>query len=578
MTPDAKDSLRGGGSPRHDVAIIGGGPVGLALAIELRLAGMSVIVLERLLAIDPTIKAGSLGPLAGEALARRSLEPAMAAVEGVMLQQMQAMQAMTRASGSAGGGGGVPGPAPAAPPPATSAASAPSAPARGPAPVGWPMLRTRRGRPNGGPFAGMFLIEQEVQAEPWRRNRGVGQQALEDMLGRRAIELGAELRRGYSLVGFDQTADGVAITARGPEGDLALTAGYLVGCDGGKSLVRKLAGFEFPGTAPTITGYQALVDLADPEKLLPLGWRRTPVGMLAYGPVPGRILTVEFDGPPGDRDAPITKDELQAALRRVSGTDVTITAVRTATRWTDNARQASTYRLGRVLLAGDAAHIHSPFGGQGLNLGIGDAFNLGWKLAATIRGWAPDGLLDTYTAERHPVAARVLANTRAQVALMRPGPHVDALRDLVADLLAIDDVNRYFGSMLGGLDLRYPMPGDHPLTGRPWGDLAIVLPDGTATTTAALMHDGRALLVDLDPDPSTALAARVAGLSDRIQLVHARVEPAAGDSPLSTTAHAAPADLAAVLVRPDGFVAWAAAPGAVDLAGLDAALRTWFTR
>jgi hypothetical protein len=232
-----------------------------------------------------------------------------------------------------------------------------------------------------------------------------------------------------------------------------------------------------------------------------------------------------------------------------------------------------------VLLAGDAAHVHSPFGGQGLNLGIGDAVNLGWKLAATIRGWAPDGLLDTYTTERHPVAARVLANTRAQVALMRTGPHVDALRDLVADLLGIEDVNRYFGAMLGGLDLKYPLPGDHPLTGRPWGDLALALPDGTTTTTAALMQDGRALLLDLQA--SAALADRVAGLADRIQLVQARVDHAATGSPISTTARAAPANLAAALVRPDGFVAWAAAPGApavLDAAGLDLALRTWFTR
>jgi 2-polyprenyl-6-methoxyphenol hydroxylase-like FAD-dependent oxidoreductase len=329
MTPG--ESPRGGSSPRYDVAIIGAGPVGLALAIELRLAELSVIVLERQLAIDPTIKAGALGPLAGEALARRGLEPAMAAVEGAMQQQMQAMM---RASGGGGAGGAHTAHANAEPARAGDAAT----PTRGPG-VGWPGLRTPRGRTIGGHFAGLFLIEQEVQAEPWRRNRGVNQQALEDMLGRRATELGVELRRGHSLVGFGQTADAVALTARGPEGDLALTAGYLVGCDGGRSLVRKLAGFDFPGTEPAITGYQALVELDDPAKLLPLGWRRTPVGMLAYGPVPGRILTVEFDGPPGDRDAPITQDELQAALRRVSGTDVAITGVRTATRWTDNARR-----------------------------------------------------------------------------------------------------------------------------------------------------------------------------------------------------------------------------------------------
>ena len=167
--------------------------------------------------------------------------------------------------------------------------------------------------------------------------------------------------------------------------------------------MRKLAGFDFPGTDPEITGYNAMVSIADPEKLSP-GWNRTAKGTYVNGPVPGRILTVEFDGPPADREAPITVETLQQSLRNVSETDVTITAIHSATRWTDNARQASTYRQGRVLLAGDAAHVHSPFGGQGLNLGIGDAVNLGWKLAATIKGWAPESLLDTYTTERHPSA------------------------------------------------------------------------------------------------------------------------------------------------------------------------------
>jgi len=523
MTPHSSSAPPGAGAAQPDVVIIGAGPVGLALACELRLAGISVVVLERLLAIDPTIKAGSLGPLAGEALARRGFEPAMAAVEA---EAMQKMHAMMRSMG----------------------ATPPSGPPR-----------NAQGKVIGGHFSGLFLIDQEVQAEPWRRHRGVGQQALEDMLGRRAAELGASVQRGVTVTGFDDRGDSVAITAVGAEGEVRLTARYLVGCDGGRSFVRKHAGFAFPGTAPTITGYQALVELADPEKLLPLGWRRTPVGMLAFGPVPGRILTVEFDGTPGERDAPVTRDELQAALRRVSGSDVTITEVRSATRWTDNARQVTAFRSGRVLVAGDAAHVHSPFGGQGLNLGICDAMNLGWKLAATIRGQAPGGLLDTYTTERHPVAARVLANTRAQVALMRPGPEVDALRDLVADLLAIDDVNRYFGAMLGGLDVRYPIAGDHPMTGRPWPDLAITLADGTPTGTAAVMHDGRALLLDLGA--GDALTRRAAGLADRVQVIRAR---------------SARSDLAAVLVRPDGFVAWAAAPGTIDPTGLDLALATWF--
>jgi 2-polyprenyl-6-methoxyphenol hydroxylase-like FAD-dependent oxidoreductase len=518
MPEPARDAAR----DAYEVVIAGAGPVGLMLACELALAGVSVVVLERLTAIDPTIKAGSLGPLAGEALARRGLEPAMAKVEQQMMQQMQA--AMQAAGG----------PAPAGERPA--------------------MLLNARGKPIGGHFAGLFLIDQSVQAEPARRNRGVGQQMLEGMLEVRARELGAELRRGHRLLDFTQHAEHVAIHAAGGDAaEYTLTARYLVGCDGGRSFVRKHAGFEFPGTPPVITGYQALVELADPAALLPLGWRRTEVGMMAYGPVPGRILLVEFAGPPSERDTPVSVDELQAALRRVSGRDATITAIRTATRWTDNARQATTYRVGRVLLAGDAAHVHSPFGGQGLNLGIGDAVNLGWKLAAELRGRAPAGLLDSYTAERHPVAARVLANTRAQVALMAPGPHVNALRDLVADLMAIDDVNRYFGAMLGGLDLRYPVACTHPAAGRPLADLQLTLADGSAQQTSALLQDGRGLLLVLD---GRAAPAGVDGL----QVVHATSERA---------------DLGAALIRPDGFVAWAAAPGAPDPAGLDDALHTW---
>ncbi|HEY0194529.1 MAG TPA: FAD-dependent monooxygenase [Kofleriaceae bacterium] len=504
-----------------DVVVAGAGPVGLALACELAVARCRVVVIERRAEIDPTIKAGGLGALAGEALARLGLEPAMARAELAMRQLMQETIAQ------AGGG------------PLLHGAGAPT---------------NAKGKPIGGHFAGMFLIDQSVQAEPGRRSRGVNQQALEAMLHERAAELGIEIRRGVELVGFTQDDAGVELELRGAG---RLRARYLVGCDGGRSAVRKLAGFEFPGTPPTLTGYQAIVELADPKALLPLGWRRTPTGMMAYGPVPGRILLVELDGPPAERDAPVGLDELQAALRRVSGTAAVITAIKTATRWTDNARQAARYRDRHVFLAGDAAHVHSPFGGQGLNLGIGDAANLGWKLAGSLHGWAPGGVLDSYEAERHPVAARVLANTRAQIALMRPGPHVDALRDLVAELMGIDEVNRYFGAMLGGLDIRYPARGDHPLAGRPCSDLALTPSHGEVVQSFALLQDGRALLV-LDGDP-----ARYAGHADRVRVVQARI-----DRP----------GLGAVLLRPDGFVAWAAAPGARDHAGLDDALHTWFVR
>ncbi|GAA3076849.1 hypothetical protein GCM10020000_72910 [Streptomyces olivoverticillatus] len=226
---------------------------------------------------------------------------------------------------------------------------------------------------------------------------------------------------------------------------------------------------------------------------LGLGWQTTDTGIYAHGPFPGRILTVEFDGPPENRDAPVTAAELETSLRNVSGADVKVTKVKSATRFTDNARQAATYRKGRILLAGDAAHVHSPFGGQGLNLGIGDAMNLGWKLAATVRGSAPEGLLDTYTAERHPIGAWVLEWTRAQVALMRPEPHARALRAVVGDLTETVTGTTYFVKKISGVLHHYDLPGGHPLTGRSAPDLPLA--DGTRT--ADHLHDGKALLLDL---------------------------------------------------------------------------------
>ncbi|HEX4069669.1 MAG TPA: FAD-dependent monooxygenase, partial [Planctomycetaceae bacterium] len=501
------------------------GPTGLMLAIELTIAGARVTVLERLADPDDTIKAGGLGALAGEALERRGFGPAMDAEETAAAESMQAMtkQAMT---GQAMTGQAMTGQA--------GAASLPALP--------WKKF--------GGHFAGLFLIDQTRQREPERRLRGVRQQALERMLGERARDLGIDVRRCHEVAGFREVAGGIEVDVRGPDGPLTLKSAYLVGCDGGRSLVRKLAGFEFPGTDPTLTGHQAIVELDHPERLLPLGWRRTPQGMLAYGPVPGRVFTAEFDGPPPDRNAPITIEELQGSLRRVSGADVTITAIKTATRFTDNARQATTYRLGRVLLAGDAAHVHSPFGGQGLNLGILDAVNLGWKLAAVVNGRAPAELLDTYTAERHPVAARVLANTRAQVALMRPDDLTTPLRDIVAEIMRLDEGNRFFGEMMSGITTRYTLGGTHPLVGRLSGNIALNL-DAGETQLFSLMSRGNAVLVDAGSGAAANLAAdRV----PRVRIVRARGGPS-------------------LFVRPDGCIAWACDDHNVD--GLAAALTKW---
>jgi 2-polyprenyl-6-methoxyphenol hydroxylase-like FAD-dependent oxidoreductase len=493
-----------------DVLIAGAGLTGLMLAIELTIAGARVAVFERLAEPDETIKAGGLGALAGEALERRGLGHAMDAEEQTA---SESMRAMTKQLGAA------------------------SSPA-----MQWKKF--------GGHFAGLALIDQTRQREPERRFRGVRQQALERMLGERIRALGVDVRRRHEVAGFREVGDGIEVDVRGPDSLFTMKAAYLVGCDGGRSTVRKLAGFEFPGTDPTLTGYQAIVELDHPERLLPLGWRRTAKGILAYGPIPGRIFMAEFDGPPPDRNAPITVEEVQARLRRVSGADVTITAMKTATRFTDNARQATTYRLGRVLLAGDAAHVHSPFGGQGLNLGILDAVNLGWKLAAVVCGRAPAGLLDTYTAERHPVAARVLANTRAQVALMRTDELTTALREIVAEIMSLDEGNRFFGEMISGITARYALGGTHPLVGRLCGNLALNLDEGEIDLFS-LMSRGHAVLVDAGIGAAANIAA---AWGPHVQIVRAR-----GGSSL--------------FVRPDGCSAWACDDGNVD--DLAAALTKW---
>jgi 2-polyprenyl-6-methoxyphenol hydroxylase-like FAD-dependent oxidoreductase len=493
-----------------DVVIVGAGPTGLMLAVEVVLGGATAMVLDRLEQPDETIKAGAIGALGGEALERRGMAPAIDAEERAMTD---AMAAMMKSNGITTG------------------------------PPAWQKI--------GGHFAGLFLIDQTRQREPERRLRGVRQQALERMLGARALELGIAIKRGSEVTDFSEGPAGITVEGRNSSQDFRLKCAFLVGCDGGRSLIRKRAGFDFPGTEPTLTGHQAIVTLDHPERLLPLGWRRTPKGMLAYGPGPGRVFTVEFDGPPGDRDTPITVEEVQRSVRNVSGADVTVTAMQSATRFTDNARQASTYRKGRVLLAGDAAHVHSPFGGQGLNLGLLDAVNLGWKLAAVVRGTLPQELLDTYTAERHPVAARVLANTRAQVALMRPDALTTELREVVTGLMKTDDGNRFFGEMMSGITTRYELGDDHPLVGRLCGNLALSI-DGTESRMFSRMQHGNGLLIDA----TSGAASRIAeGWASRVSCVQVRE---------GTT----------MLLRPDACIAWVDDDNHQD--GLEAALERWF--
>ncbi len=412
-----------------------------------------------------------------------------------------------------------------------------------------------------GHFAGLMIRADRLDlTDPALTSDTLGggvisQGQLEVILAERAVSLGAEIRRGTELTGLEPAAAGVTVEAGGQR----ITADWLVGCDGGRSAVRKLAGFGFAGLGPEFTGRQALVDLAEPEAV-PMGdWVRTPAGAYVHGPVPGRIHTVQYASPPADPRAPVTAAELQASLREVSGIDTAITRVHAATRYTDQTRQAGTYRRGRVLLAGDAAHVHSPAGGQGLNLGIGDAMNLGWKLAATVRGHAPAGLLDTYTAERHPVGAWVQLWSSAQTALGRPDPRSEALRTVVADLLDTTAGATYVLRQISGLAQRYELPGDHPLTGRRAPE--IVLAGGG--TLAEAGRAGTALLACFGaPAELAGLAELGAGWAGRLRVVEAAQRPGGRDK------------LSALLVRPDGYVAWAA-DGDPDPAAAAAALTTW---
>ena len=493
-----------------DVVVAGAGPVGLLTAIELSLGGVRVLVLERLAAPSMVTKALGIGPPGTEALQRRGMTSAIAAAEE---RTFAAMKKLTGQNG--------------------------------------PDVRGRGSRFSGH-FAGLSLIRKDAQKEPERRAHPVDQQAVEAMLAERARALGIELRRQCDVKGFVQQADGVDVAWASPTGEGRIHCSYLVGCDGGRSAIRKMAGFDFPGAAPTLTMYQSSAEIDHPERLLPGGWRRTSGGVFSYGFLPDRLVMLDFSGPPEDREAPVTREEIEAVLRRVSGADVRVKALESGSRWTDNTRLVDTYRRGRVLLAGDAAHVHSPFGGQGLSLGLVDAANLGWKLAAVIRGEKPDSLLDTYTAERRPVAEAVLANTLAQIAIMRPDPQAGAMRDIVANLMQFDDVNRFIGGMMSGLASRYDLGSELDEVGRlirnkpvSHGDADVSLYD--------VMQDGMGVLLDASAD---ARATRlVTASTQRIRCVAVDTGPS-------------------MLIRPDACIAWAGEESSMD--GLEDALRRWF--
>jgi 2-polyprenyl-6-methoxyphenol hydroxylase-like FAD-dependent oxidoreductase len=478
----------------HDVLIAGAGPVGLFLACELALAGCSVLVIEQASDVATPLKRAPFG-LRGlsvptvESFDRRGLlEPLKARI-----------------------------------PDREIAAAAP-----------W----TREERRPGGHFAGIDFFLDQIDQTRWPSRlpnsatpMPADMESIGTVLTNRAEELGVTIRHGLSVSRVDATDCDVTVRS----GKRSFRGGWLVGCDGGRSIVRKAAGFGFTGTDPEFTGYFAEVGLADPSLLEP-GHHDTPAGTYIFD-LPGTIRMVEFDGGAHHRVEPITRDHLQAVLRRISGAQIEVTAIGLVTTWTDRAYLATEYRRGRVLLAGDAAHIHSPLGGQGLNLGLGDAMNLGWKLAATIRGNAAAGLLDSYQRERRSIAEQILDWSRAQVALMRPSQSARALRAIVGDLIATPGGATYFAERVWGVSVRYNLGGNHPLVGRSAPDFE--MDDGTRFNEH--FRQGRALLLEFGGGDHLRTLADSYG--DQVSYLACNARD--------------PSGLHALFVRADGFVAWA---------------------
>ena len=417
-------------------------------------------------------------------------------------------------------------------------------------------------------FAGTTL---DISDFPTRHNYGLGlwQNHIERILAEWVRELNVPVHYGSEVTGFAQDDSGVDVALSDGR---TLRAEYLAGCDGGRSLIRKTAGIEVPGWDATTSNLIAEVEVAvQPE----LGMRRDEHGVHGFSRVeyeirdgkvvyadqgPVRILLTERQT--GATSEPTLRD-LSEALIAIYGTDYGVHSPIWISRFTDTTRQAAAYRSGRVLLAGDAAHVHAPDGGQGLNTGVQDAVNLGWKLAQVVKRISPESLLDTYHAERHPVAARVLRKTMASVALRRTDERTNGLRETMAELLGMDEPRKRLAAMMSGLDIHYDLGPGHPLHGRRMPDLDLVTADG-ALRVFTLLHKARPLLLNLGEPGSIDIAP----WADRVQSIDAQYAgpwelPAIGEVTAPT----------AVLIRPDGHVAWV---GEQNQSGLADALTTWF--